>query len=90
MPVFIGSVNSVKTISVKQYEKLARIEDAARKYAYSLKGEWWKSVKLWKDYRTRWEKYAESLGILKYDSVYYKVENGKDYSHGYTFSDALA
>ena len=92
MPVFIGSVNSVKIISVKQYQKLARIEDAARKYAYSLKGEWWKSVKLWKDYRRRWENYVNSLGIMGKDgaTAYYRVENGKDYSHGYTFGDSLA
>jgi len=90
MAVFIGAIKSTKTISMKQYEKLVRIEDAARKYAYSLKGEWYKSVKLWKDYRRKWENYAKSLGILKYDSVYYKVENGKDYSYGYTFSDSLA
>jgi hypothetical protein len=89
MPVFIGSVNSVKTISVKQYQKLARIEDAARKYAYSLKGEWWKSVKL-QDYRRKWLKYAESIGISKNEQVFYRVENGKDYSHGYYFGDSLA
>lgn len=81
----------MKTLTQKEYKKLNSIEIAAQRYAYGLKGPWSDSLKLMY-YRRLWKQVAEELGILQPngDEVKYKVENGRDYSHGYNFGDALA
>lgn len=90
MTVFIGGIGAVKTISQKDYKRLVSIQNAAQKYAYSLKGSLNKSVKL-NEYRNKWEKLSESLGIFDGREVRYIVKNTNiNYSHGYSFGDTLA
>ena len=88
----ITGYDGVKTITQAQFKKLKRIEYAAGDYARNLKGSWSNSIVLQRYYE-KWENYAEQLGILRYDSVYYKVEGmGQkgDYSHGYSLGDSMA
>lgn len=80
-----------KQLTTKEFQQLMNVEQQAKRYAYNLKGEWWKSNKLWVYYRNKWEDLVNKLGV-NYNGNYakYTTECGKDYSHGYCFSDAIA
>jgi hypothetical protein len=89
-----GGGNQVKTITKAQFKKLRAIENAARNYAYKLKGDWGSSRKL-EEYYYKWGAYADSLDItdLYGREVRYKVEGmgaQGDFSYGYSLGDAMA
>ena len=79
----------MKILSRKEYKKLKSVENAAKRYAQSIKKGWDTSLKLMY-YRRLWNQVAEELGVLNNDEVSYKVETGEDYSHGYNFGDAIS
>jgi hypothetical protein len=92
MAVFIGGItgNGVPTITQSQYAKLKKIEDAALKYYYTLKGDYYSSRKLNTDYYYKWDDMATKLGIKPSygEQVRYRVEGmGEkgDFSYGYQF-----
>lgn len=85
----------MKTITEKQYETLCKMQQKAQSLAWTMKHKDWidtlspKAIRLEK-YRRQWKSLCRRYGILDYDVARYKVENGKDYSHGYNFGDTLA
>jgi len=79
----------MKTLTEKQYAKLSRVEVKANIAAWKVK-DWDKVNKRIENYRTKWTSLCADLGILDCDTVRYKVSNGKDFSHGYNFTDVLA
>lgn len=83
------------TITKKQAEKLFKIEEKAQSLAWKMTNkerENCGSAKQRKlmSYRIQWETLCKDYGILDYQVVRYKVENGQDNSHGYTFGDILS
>jgi hypothetical protein len=85
----VGSTRGIPVISIAEFKKLKSIENAARNYGNTLKGNWYIS-KIMIRYQLKWEDYAESLGIYNGRYARFMVENGLDYSHGYYFWDAMA
>jgi len=82
-------MNNIKTITTKQYEKLSSIEIKAQQRAW--KTNFNVDDKQLIKFQQRWTALAEKFGILgTLDEVRYKIEGGKDYSHGYYFGDSLA
>lgn len=81
----------MKILNNKQFERLQKVEKKAWKYANNLKTWNPDSIGLQR-IRREWDVLCESFGIFQNDgfTIKYKCENGKDYSHGYDFTDVLA
>jgi hypothetical protein len=79
------------TLTKKQFQKLSNIEYSAKKYMWNMKIWDCESIVLQRK-RKQWQELTEEFGIMTSDgeTIRYKTECGKDYSHGYNFGDALA
>ena len=80
------------TLTIKQFEKLKSIENSAFFYVNIKLKKWNPESVVLANYRRTWRQLAEKYNIMSNngEDVYFLVENGESYAHGYNFSDVLA